>query len=205
VTSGHSESGSDERRAVLLDVEMEYKRQVFRWAAERLRDEFRGNTWAAFWETAVEGKRAQGVADKLGMSVGAVYMARSRVVARLKLTDPQREAVVNAFNWAREDLEHVRAIKLDNSLLPGLRFAPFASPASLPDPRGYKVKTSPAPGSDPLSRTDSDEDLAGVRDEKSVRSRVRSIRSSTWAEQLAIDARTGACVTAPVLSHFSVL
>jgi RNA polymerase sigma factor (sigma-70 family) len=64
--------------------EMEYKRQLFRWAAERLRDEFRGNTWAAFWETAVEGERAQGVANRLGMSVGAVYMARSRVVARLK-------------------------------------------------------------------------------------------------------------------------
>jgi RNA polymerase sigma factor (sigma-70 family) len=64
--------------------EIEYKRQVFRWAAEQLRDEFRGNTWAAFWETAVEGKKAQGVADRLGMSVGAVYMARSRVVARLK-------------------------------------------------------------------------------------------------------------------------
>ena len=36
--------------------------------------------------------------------------------------------------------------KLDNSLLPGLRFAPLASPASLPDPRGYEVKTSPATG-----------------------------------------------------------
>jgi Asp-tRNA(Asn)/Glu-tRNA(Gln) amidotransferase A subunit family amidase len=81
-------------------------------------------------------------------------------VAGIKLTDPQREAVVNAFKWAREDLEHVRAIEFDNSLLPGLRFAPFASPASLPDPRGYEVKLSPAPGSDALSRPDSDEDLA---------------------------------------------
>src|SRR5258707_798002 len=85
--------------------------------------------------------------------------------AGIKLADPQREAVVKAFQWAREDLEHVRPIALDNSKLPGLRFVPFASPAALPDPRGYEVKTSPAPvpqapGSDPLSRPDSDEDLA---------------------------------------------
>ena len=37
--------------------EIEYKRQVFRWAAERVRDEFRWTTWAAFWETGVEGKK----------------------------------------------------------------------------------------------------------------------------------------------------
>ena len=73
---------------------------------------------------------------------------------------PQRETVVNAFKFAREDLEHVRPIKLDNSLLLGLRFAPFASPASLPDPRGYEVNASRPPGSDPLSRPDADQDLA---------------------------------------------
>ncbi len=87
-------------------------------------------------------------------------VADAEWVAGIKLTEPQREAVVNAFKFAREDLEHVRPIELDNSLLPGLRFAPFASPASLPDPRGYKVKTSPAPGPERLSRPDSDEDLA---------------------------------------------
>jgi RNA polymerase sigma factor (sigma-70 family) len=64
--------------------ELEYKRQVFRWAAEKVRGEFREPTWAAFWQTAVEGKKAQEVGHALGMSVGAVYMARSRVVARLR-------------------------------------------------------------------------------------------------------------------------
>jgi Asp-tRNA(Asn)/Glu-tRNA(Gln) amidotransferase A subunit family amidase len=86
-------------------------------------------------------------------------------VAGIKLTDPQREAVVNAFKFAREDLGLVRPIEVDNSLLPGLRFAPLTSPASLPDPRGYEIKTSPAQGtearvSDPDSRPDSDEELA---------------------------------------------
>ena len=64
--------------------ELEYKRQVFRWAAEKVRDEFREHTWAAFWQTGVEGKKAQEVAGTLGMSAGAVYIARSRVVSRLR-------------------------------------------------------------------------------------------------------------------------
>jgi Asp-tRNA(Asn)/Glu-tRNA(Gln) amidotransferase A subunit family amidase len=95
-----------------------------------------------------------------GGPVSPQMVADAEWVAGIKLTEPQREAVVKAFKWAPEDLEHVRAIELDNSLLPGLRFAPLASPAALPDPRGYEVKPSPAPGSDPLSRPDSDEELA---------------------------------------------
>ncbi|HEY2158062.1 MAG TPA: amidase, partial [Isosphaeraceae bacterium] len=86
-------------------------------------------------------------------------------VAGIKLTDPQREAVVNAFKFAREDLGHVRPIEVDNSLLPGLRFVPLTSPASRPDPRGYEIKASPAQGTEarvsvPDSRPDSDEELA---------------------------------------------
>ena len=41
-------------------------------------------TWRAFWETWVVGKKPKEVAVELGMTVGAVYMARSRVVARLR-------------------------------------------------------------------------------------------------------------------------
>src|ERR1041384_7651044 len=81
-------------------------------------------------------------------------------VAGIKLTDPQREAVVNAFKFARADLEHLRPVELDNALRPGLRFVPLTSSASLPDPRGYVVKTPLDPSPDPLSRPDSDEDLA---------------------------------------------
>src|SRR5580704_10343019 len=95
-----------------------------------------------------------------GGAVSSQMIADAEWVAGIKLTDPQREAVVKAFEWAPTDLERVRAIELDNSLLPGLRFAPFASPAALPDPRGYEVKPSPASDSDPPSRPDSDEDLA---------------------------------------------
>jgi RNA polymerase sigma-70 factor (ECF subfamily) len=52
-------------------------------AAEQVRDTFAPTTWQAFWQTAVEGKSAAEVGAELGMSVGAVYVARSRVLARL--------------------------------------------------------------------------------------------------------------------------
>ncbi len=66
--------------------ELEYQRQVFRWAAERIRDEFRENTWKAFWLTAVDGQNPKDVARRLGLTVGAVYKCRSRVMGRLRET-----------------------------------------------------------------------------------------------------------------------
>jgi RNA polymerase sigma-70 factor (ECF subfamily) len=64
--------------------ELEYRRQLFRWAAEQIRGEFREKTWTAFWQTCVDGCEIKQAAQRLGMSVGAVYIARSRVLARLR-------------------------------------------------------------------------------------------------------------------------
>jgi len=61
----------------------EYQRQVFTWASKRIRGEFQPNTWQAFWKTAVEGGSVGLVATELGMSTGAIYVARSRVMKRL--------------------------------------------------------------------------------------------------------------------------
>jgi RNA polymerase sigma-70 factor (ECF subfamily) len=63
--------------------EQEFQQQLFRLAAERVRDSFAPTTWQAFWGTAVEGKSAAAVAAELGLSVGAVYVAKSRVLARI--------------------------------------------------------------------------------------------------------------------------
>ena len=53
-------------------------------AVALLRSEVTEPTWQAFWQTAVQGRSAREVGDALGMSAGAVYVARSRVLARLK-------------------------------------------------------------------------------------------------------------------------
>lgn len=62
----------------------EYQRHLLAWAAERVRDSFQESTWSAFWQTAVEGRSGKEVAEQLGMTVAAVYLAKSRVMARLK-------------------------------------------------------------------------------------------------------------------------
>ena len=58
--------------------------RLFRWASRQVEDEFTPRTWQAFWQTAVEARPPVAVASELGLSVGAVYIARSRVLARIK-------------------------------------------------------------------------------------------------------------------------
>jgi RNA polymerase sigma-70 factor (ECF subfamily) len=62
----------------------EYRREVFAWAARQVRNEFQGDTWEAFWHTAVEGRDVAEVARLLGKQSGAVYASRSRIMRRLK-------------------------------------------------------------------------------------------------------------------------
>jgi RNA polymerase sigma-70 factor (ECF subfamily) len=64
--------------------EREYERRLFDWAAERVRPDFSESSWRAFWLTAVEGQSGKEVAAALGLSAGAVYIAKSRILARLK-------------------------------------------------------------------------------------------------------------------------
>jgi RNA polymerase sigma factor (sigma-70 family) len=62
----------------------EYEQRLFQWAAELVRDRFHDSTWQAFWLTAVECKSGKEVAEQLGITVSAVYLAKSRVMARLR-------------------------------------------------------------------------------------------------------------------------
>jgi RNA polymerase sigma-70 factor (ECF subfamily) len=64
--------------------EAQWQVQLLAWAHEQVRSTVSATTWQAFWRTAVEGQPGQQVAAELGLSVGAVYIARSRVLARLK-------------------------------------------------------------------------------------------------------------------------
>ena len=64
--------------------EQDYQRRIFAWAAAQVRRDFQDSSWQAFWQTAVEGKSGKETAKALGITVAAVYLAKSRVMARLK-------------------------------------------------------------------------------------------------------------------------
>jgi RNA polymerase sigma factor (sigma-70 family) len=64
--------------------ELEYQRRIAAIAMEKIKSEFQEKSWQAFWRTAVEGIGAAEVSQELGMSTGAIYVAKSRILARLK-------------------------------------------------------------------------------------------------------------------------
>jgi RNA polymerase sigma factor (sigma-70 family) len=66
------------------EFEREYQLRVFHWAADRVRQAFRESTWSAFWRSVVEKQEPAAVAFDLGISVGAVYIARTRVLAAIR-------------------------------------------------------------------------------------------------------------------------
>jgi RNA polymerase sigma-70 factor, ECF subfamily len=60
------------------------ERDLYRRALDLIQQEFAERTWQAFWRTAVEGRTAADVAAELAMSPGAVRVAKSRVLQRLR-------------------------------------------------------------------------------------------------------------------------
>lgn len=74
----------DPRCEQSAEFDLERQREVFRWAAERIRGEFRDSTWQAFWATAVDDRPVDAVARQLNVTRGVVYVARSRVMKRLR-------------------------------------------------------------------------------------------------------------------------
>lgn len=80
------------------EFELEFKREAFRRAAEEVRERVSEQTWEAFWLTSVETQSITEAAQRLGMSVGAVYIARSRVMKKLR----DQAARFAAEEWADE-------------------------------------------------------------------------------------------------------
>jgi len=69
---------------LLLLEEAEYRQHLVARAMEVMRADFESTTWQACWELAALGRPAAEVARELGLTVNAVYLAKSRVLARLR-------------------------------------------------------------------------------------------------------------------------
>lgn len=65
-------------------AEAEYRRHLTVRTLKLMEVEFRPATWRACWEVVVNSRPADAVAAELGMSVGAVYAAKTRVLRRLR-------------------------------------------------------------------------------------------------------------------------
>ncbi len=66
------------------EFEAEYRRAVFHKAAEVIRSRVSETTWRAFELTAVHDVPAAAVSQQLGLSIGNVYVARSRTMQLLR-------------------------------------------------------------------------------------------------------------------------
>lgn len=64
--------------------EAEYHRELTRRALELIHADFAPVTWRACWEFVACGRPASDVARELGISENAVYLARCRVLRRLR-------------------------------------------------------------------------------------------------------------------------
>ena len=62
----------------------QHDRHVLHGLMELVRPEFTEPTWQAFRRVALDGVPARSVAEELGLSVNAVLIAKSRVLARLR-------------------------------------------------------------------------------------------------------------------------
>lgn len=66
------------------EFEQDRRRQLFRFAAAEVRQRTGEANWIAFWKTSVDGATAKEVAGQLGISEGAVYVARCRILKRIR-------------------------------------------------------------------------------------------------------------------------
>ncbi len=70
--------------AAALFAEAEYRENLVHRALRILKSEFTDATWNAFWQYVAEGRDADQVAKDLEISVNSVYLAKSRVLRRLR-------------------------------------------------------------------------------------------------------------------------
>ena len=65
-------------------TDQEFRQALSRRALELMKSEFEETTWKACWESSVHGRKAAEIAAELGISINAVYLAKGRVLKRLR-------------------------------------------------------------------------------------------------------------------------
>lgn len=63
---------------------IEFQRQVFIRVANQVRGQCSHNAWQAFWQVDVEQRSPDEVAAELNITRGALYVSKSRVIAKLR-------------------------------------------------------------------------------------------------------------------------
>jgi RNA polymerase sigma-70 factor (ECF subfamily) len=62
----------------------EYEERMFLWACDQVRGKVSDHNWQAFHGTAIAGQDTHVVAEQLDMTVAAVRLAKSRVMAQIR-------------------------------------------------------------------------------------------------------------------------
>jgi RNA polymerase sigma-70 factor (ECF subfamily) len=75
---------AESRHSLSSQLDLQYEQAVFQWAASKVRDSVAENVWQSFWLTHVENLSVENAAKQLKMRPGSVYMARGRVMNRIK-------------------------------------------------------------------------------------------------------------------------
>jgi RNA polymerase sigma-70 factor (ECF subfamily) len=79
-----AESGLAEEDGQDAVTEKEYRDYLIGRALDVMRKDFQPATWQACWEHVARGRAAAEVAAELGITVKAVYLAKARVLRRLR-------------------------------------------------------------------------------------------------------------------------
>lgn len=75
---------ADSDNEIDAQIENEYRRELYLRASDTVKASVELSTWNAFEQTVLHGREISDVAQSLGLSAGAVYTARSRVMMRLQ-------------------------------------------------------------------------------------------------------------------------
>jgi RNA polymerase sigma-70 factor (ECF subfamily) len=79
-----AEWGPDEVNGDSAVFPADERHEVLRRALRMMRDGVASHTWEAFWRSVVEGQAPADIAADLGVSVNAVYIAKARMLSRLR-------------------------------------------------------------------------------------------------------------------------